>query len=746
MLRRACRIRPLRSVPLSHSIIRFSSSLSPPLISIKNTTFYKTAPTPQDKARGINPTVFKEVDFTLPSEALEEDNYENQTWAVVGRSDRTQFLEILAGKYIPDPPNGRSYPYLLTDEIAQRNPRARYPDNAIRYLGFSGEGSAANGGTRGAYLSARYESLREETDWTVRQFLRGQTSLNPLPEEQGGTIDDEELLARVIQDLRLTELLDMPVANLSNGQMRRARVAKALLKKPEVLLLDDPFMGLDPESLARMSELLRRLARKAEPRLILAFRPQDPLPDWISHVVILGDNQGLIFAGRRTNALQLTNVWAHFANSRRFGVSQILANPPYEADVLDGYNRIQRNTEGSYVRSTQKAATTMTREYMHEFLRGFSPSSLSETSAPAEPHPLRGGEPLIEMEGVRVQYGDKAVLGNWSQSVDGELKEGLHWTVRRGQRWIILGANGSGKTTLLSLITSDHPQTYALPIRLFGRSRLPEEGKPGISIFELQRRIGHSSPEVQAFFPHRLTLREVIESGFAETFLSRPKMNYERDLDVEAILEHFKPEIGAALALPRNLPGRKRGTITQATGKMFPLHDAYHFRKVFSPPGCELEWADMATYGQLPPDIQRLALFLRALVHRPDIVILDEAFSGMSTGLRDKCIDFLENGLGPESRFGGLSDEQALIMISHVRQEIPESVRYYMRLPSEEQEGTFRFGPLHPQSSLNNPKVWNMLWAPPDVYVKRTNPADPAEVAEGEAVREDYNRYDWRSV
>ena len=33
----------------------------------------------------------------------------------------------------------------------------------------------------------------------------------------------------------------MPVANLSNGQTRRARIAKALLNKPELLLLDDPF-------------------------------------------------------------------------------------------------------------------------------------------------------------------------------------------------------------------------------------------------------------------------------------------------------------------------------------------------------------------------------------------------------------------------------------------------------------------------------------------------------------------------
>ena len=89
-------------------------------------------------------------------------------------------------------------------------------------------------------MSARYESRREETDFSVLDYLTGNTELNPYGrrEEDGS---GSPVLARVIRDLNLANLVEMPVGNLSNGQTRRARIAKALLGMPEVLLLDEPF-------------------------------------------------------------------------------------------------------------------------------------------------------------------------------------------------------------------------------------------------------------------------------------------------------------------------------------------------------------------------------------------------------------------------------------------------------------------------------------------------------------------------
>lgn len=109
------------------------------------------------------------------------------------------------------------------------------------------------GGTDGeGYLSSRYESLREEFDLTLQQWLADSVDLgrNPYEDvnglehekaEQAATLTKHGLVNAVASELQLTPLLEQSVMTLSNGQSRRARIAQALLRKPEVLLVDEPF-------------------------------------------------------------------------------------------------------------------------------------------------------------------------------------------------------------------------------------------------------------------------------------------------------------------------------------------------------------------------------------------------------------------------------------------------------------------------------------------------------------------------
>ena len=202
-----------------------------PIIRIQNGTFYRQNPSSQ--APSNNPPMFPNLTFSLPSHSFKSEG--QQHWAIIGPSSsgKTTLLEILRGKHICIPPQARDFPYLS-------NTRKAYnPSRAIGYVGFADRdpGTIA---TRGAYLSARYESRRENTDFSVMRYLRGDTELNPT-ETKRERKNDENALERSIKDLGLEHLVDMPVGNLSNGQMRRARIAKALLSNPEVLLLDEPF-------------------------------------------------------------------------------------------------------------------------------------------------------------------------------------------------------------------------------------------------------------------------------------------------------------------------------------------------------------------------------------------------------------------------------------------------------------------------------------------------------------------------
>jgi ATPase subunit of ABC transporter with duplicated ATPase domains len=215
--------------------------LKPPIVSIKNATFYKQQPTQNDTS---NPPWFPNLSFSLPSSSRNPPH-----WSIISPSSvgKTTFLEVLQGQHLCFPPKARLYPYLSTEEVVAKDPQLRLPARALKYVGFSDKNMALGGaGTTGAYLSARYESRRESTDFSLLDYLKGNTNLNPWEDEIAREESAENLrtLQQVVQNLKLESLLDMPVSHLSNGQTRRARIAKALMGKPEVILLDEPFSML----------------------------------------------------------------------------------------------------------------------------------------------------------------------------------------------------------------------------------------------------------------------------------------------------------------------------------------------------------------------------------------------------------------------------------------------------------------------------------------------------------------------
>ncbi|KAG9247081.1 P-loop containing nucleoside triphosphate hydrolase protein [Calycina marina] len=669
--------------------------------------FYRNHPR---AATENNPKLFPNLTFIVPSSVKPPKNQEH--WAIIGPSSsgKTTFLQILRGQHVSLPAKARTYPYLESPTVTLKDPGMRVPSRAIQYVGFDGEKGLGEQAPRSAYLSSRYESRREETDFSVLDYLKGNTELNPL-QDIGANKVDEKGLKLVIHDLRLGDLINMPVSNLSNGQTRRARIAKALLSNPELLLLDEPLMGLDPPTLLSLSPMLHKLAQNLSPRLLLTLRPQDPIPEWITHIMYL-KNCAPVHAGRKENVLQKLAAQAEAIKQGILppesalpdthelgrsltchGIYEPKKRTVTETDLVYFVKKmVPKQIEFKGLQSEKSRAKTGSRKLEI----ASQATALSRDGYPLhDEEPVEVGEPLVEMEGAHIKYGEKSVLGKWTQEVDGVAKQGLWWTIRRGERWGIFGPNGSGKTTLLSLICSDHPQTYSLPIRLFGRSRLPEPGYPGVSIFDIQARIGHSSPEIHNHITKSLTLRKVIANAWADTFKGVPKLDDIANARIDACLRWFEDE----LRLFKSVDGEKSGSTA---------------------------WADEVLFGGLPFSAQRVALFLRAIVKSPDLIILDEAFSGMDNFVRDRCLLFLAHGENKcfnslrqiisskiakngEVRVSGLSKEQALVCISHVREEIPGSVRKWICLPEAVTGKPPRVG------TLDGPiegcyKRWGEIW------------------------------------
>jgi ABC-2 type transport system ATP-binding protein len=117
----------------------------------------------------------------------------------------------------------------------------RYDDNDIaikQRIGYLPEGAPAYG------------------DMTVGEFLHFIADVRGLTENK-----KSEQLKKVINDVELTEVLHRPIDNLSKGFKRRVGLAQAIMHDPDVLILDEPTDGLDPNQKHHVRNLITNLAK-----------------------------------------------------------------------------------------------------------------------------------------------------------------------------------------------------------------------------------------------------------------------------------------------------------------------------------------------------------------------------------------------------------------------------------------------------------------------------------------------------
>ncbi|MBH0778681.1 ABC transporter ATP-binding protein [Nocardia bovistercoris] len=136
-----------------------------------------------------------------------------------------------------------------------------------------------------ARIGVVLQSWRDHGKWRVRELLAHLGSYYAPYADRDALRpwDTDELIALV----GLTEHADAKIQNLSGGQRRRVDVAVGVVGRPEVLFLDEPTAGLDPEAKREFHDLVHRLADKHGTTILLTTHDMDEADKLADRILIL---------------------------------------------------------------------------------------------------------------------------------------------------------------------------------------------------------------------------------------------------------------------------------------------------------------------------------------------------------------------------------------------------------------------------------------------------------------------------
>ena len=116
-----------------------------------------------------------------------------------------------------------------------------------------------------------------------------------------GLRDIKERIAQLAEEFRLNDILDRGVGKLSSGQKTRISLAKALLNRPELLLLDEPTASLDPDTADWVRERLEAYRKSSNAAVLLASHNMLEVERLADRVILL--DRGRIYADGSPDAL-----------------------------------------------------------------------------------------------------------------------------------------------------------------------------------------------------------------------------------------------------------------------------------------------------------------------------------------------------------------------------------------------------------------------------------------------------------
>jgi ATPase subunit of ABC transporter with duplicated ATPase domains len=228
----------------------------------------------------------------------------------------------------------------------------------------------------------------------------------------------------VLSGLSFTqEMMDGDVGKLSGGWKMRVALARILLMRPDVMLLDEPSNHLDLESLIWLEEFLKNY----EGALLMTSHDREFMNRIVTKLIEIDGGGLTTYSGdyefyEQQRALNEKHQLAQFERQQAMLAKEIKFIERFKA----------RASHAAQVQSRVKK--------LDKIERVEPPKRRQVVAFEFQPAP-RSGEDVINLKNVHKSYGSRSIY------------EGLDFMVRRKERWCIMGINGAGKSTLLKLVT-----------------------------------------------------------------------------------------------------------------------------------------------------------------------------------------------------------------------------------------------------------------------------------------------------
>ena len=242
-------------------------------------------------------------------------------------------------------------------------------------------------------------------------------------EELGGYALDGRA-REVLDGLGFTqEMMDANVGGLSGGWKMRVALARILLMRPDVMLLDEPSNHLDLESLIWLESFLKGF----DGALMMTSHDRAFMNRVVGKVVEIDGGELTTYSGdyefyEQQRALNEAQRQARFERQQAMLAKEIKFIERFKA----------RASHAAQVQSRVKK--------LDKIERVEPPRRRSSVAFDFPPAP-RSGEDVVSLRNVHKGYGSRRIYA------------GLDFSVRRRERWCVMGVNGAGKSTLLKLVT-----------------------------------------------------------------------------------------------------------------------------------------------------------------------------------------------------------------------------------------------------------------------------------------------------